>query len=59
METPEPGTGWIVLAYLGVGRACQWCYRRKATKQLGNGDGFRVCCNKCLKRARKALEEEK
>lgn len=58
VETPEPGTLLIVLAYLGVGRACQWCYRRKATKQIGNGDGFKVCCNRCLSRARKALEEK-
>lgn len=62
VETPEPGTAWMVLAYLGVARACQRCFRRKATKQLGNGDAFQVYCDKCIKwaiTARKALEESK
>ena len=59
VDVPEPGTLVMVMAYLGVGRACQWCFRRKATKQISNGEGFRVCCNRCLNKARKALEDGK
>lgn len=55
LPTPEPGTGVIVLAYLGVGRACQLCFKRKATKQVGNGDGFQVFCDRCLNKARRLI----
>lgn len=55
VDTPEPGTGLIVLAYLGVGRACQLCFKRKATKQVGNGDGFQVFCDRCLNKARRLI----
>ena len=29
--------------------------KRKATKQVGNGDGFQVFCDRCLNKARRLI----